>query len=149
MTQVKPVLTALNLIVRNVDATVAFYRELGLDIPDDSIWRTPSGAHHVDVKLANGFSLDFDSPTLAREYDAGWRPRQGPGTSCVIGFSVPDRASVDDCHARIVKAGHPSAQPPYDTFWGARYAIVVDPDGNHVGIMSPPDPAQRRAPPNI
>jgi uncharacterized glyoxalase superfamily protein PhnB len=27
-----------------------------------------------------------------------------------------------------------------DTFWGARYAVIEDPDGNHVGLMSPIDP---------
>jgi len=145
----RPTLTGLNLVVRDVDATIAFYRELGLDIPGDAAWRTPTGAHHVDLKLGGGISLDFDSHALAREYNAGWRPKEGSGTSCVIGFSMPDRTSVDDCHARLVTAGHPSAQSPYDTFWGARYAIVVDPDGNHVGLMSPSDPARRRAPPAI
>ena len=32
-------------------------------------------------------------------------------------------------------------QEPYDAFWGARYAVVSDPDGNGVGIMSPVDDA--------
>jgi predicted enzyme related to lactoylglutathione lyase len=41
------------------------------------------------------------------------------------------------------------SQPPYDTFCGARYAILLDPDGNYVGLMSPPDPARRSAPPDI
>ena len=36
-----------------------------------------------------------------------------------------------------------------DTFFGARYAIVADPDGRSVGIMSPIDPARRSAPPEI
>ena len=145
----RPILNQLNLVARDVDATVAFYRELGLDIPNDKLWRTPTGVHHVNLHVDHGISFDFDSHALAREYDKGWRPREGSGTTCVIGFSMPDRASVDDCYARLVKSGHPSAQPPYDTFWGARYAIVVDPDGNHVGLMSPPDPAKRRAPPEL
>ncbi|MDA1073969.1 MAG: hypothetical protein O3A63_04305 [Proteobacteria bacterium] len=25
-------------------------------------------------------------------------------------------------------------KPPYDTFWGSRYAIINDPDGNNVGV---------------
>ena len=29
----------------------------------------------------------------------------------------------------------------YDAFWGARYAVVSDPDGNGVGIIDPVDPA--------
>jgi len=39
-------------------------------------------------------------------------------------------------------------QAPYDAFWGARYAIVEDPDGNAVGLMSPIDPDRRTAPPS-
>jgi hypothetical protein len=38
-------------------------------------------------------------------------------------------------------------QPPYDTFWGARYAVLADPDGNDVGIMSPVDESRRFWPP--
>jgi hypothetical protein len=33
-------------------------------------------------------------------------------------------------------AGYDTGQCPYDTFWGARYAIVGDQYGQHVGIMS-------------
>jgi uncharacterized glyoxalase superfamily protein PhnB len=36
---------------------------------------------------------------------------------------------------------------PYDAFWGARYAVVADPAGISVGIMSPADDAGRTAPP--
>jgi hypothetical protein len=38
-------------------------------------------------------------------------------------------------------------QVPYDAFWGARYAIVADPDGNEVGLMSPRDDDRRSFPP--
>jgi hypothetical protein len=38
-------------------------------------------------------------------------------------------------------------QPPFDAFWGARYAIVADPDGNDVGLMSPIDESRRTWPP--
>jgi uncharacterized glyoxalase superfamily protein PhnB len=37
-------------------------------------------------------------------------------------------------------------QAPFDAFWGARYAIVEDPDGIAVGLMSPIS-ANRRSPP--
>jgi hypothetical protein len=35
----------------------------------------------------------------------------------------------------------------FDAFWGARYAIVADPDGNDVGLMSPIDESRRTWPP--
>jgi uncharacterized glyoxalase superfamily protein PhnB len=67
----------------------------------------------------------------------------------VIGFSVQTRAAVDEIYAELTGAGHAGIQAPYDAFWGARYAIVADPDGNHVGIMSPLDDSMRGAPPPL
>ena len=46
--------------------------------------------------------------------------------------------------AALAADGVPVQQQPYDAFWGARYAVVSDPDGHGVGIMSPVDPALRR-----
>ena len=142
-----PVLSALNLVARNIDAMVGFYRQLGLDIPDTAVWQTTSGVHHVTARMRNGVALELDSAALARHYNAAWQPRQGPGSSCVIGFSLPTRAAVDDCYGKITGGGHRGLQPPYDAFWGARYAIVEDPDGNHVGLMSPSDTEHRGAGP--
>ena len=51
-------------------------------------------------------------------------------------------------YAALTAAGYPSQQEPYDTFWGSRYAILEDPDGNAVGLMSVPDPARRSPPPD-
>ena len=48
----------------------------------------------------------------------------------------------------MISAGYASAQPPYDTFWGARYAVIVDPDGTHVGLMSPPEASRGYWPPD-
>ena len=62
---------------------------------------------------------------------------------------MTSREAVDARYAELAGAGHKGLQPPYDTFWGARYAIVEDPDGRHVGIMSPIDPERRTAPPSI
>ena len=45
--------------------------------------------------------------------------------------------------ASLAAEGVPVQQEPYDAFWGARYAVVSDPDGNAVGIMSPVDAARR------
>jgi len=66
----------------------------------------------------------------------------------VLGFSVATRDDVDRIYAEVTGAGYTGQQAPYDAFWGARYAIVADPDGNAVGIMSPSDPDRRSAPPS-
>ena len=148
MTKATPKLDGLNLVVQDMDATLAFYRKLGLEIPDATVWRTESGGHHVEVSMPGGIGLDFDSAALAAEYNAGFSERAGAARG-VIGFSVATREEVDARYAELVGAGYAGLQPPYDAFWGARYAIVEDPDGNHVGLMSPRDPARGSAPPSI
>lgn len=132
-----------------MDRSIAFYRAVGLDIPDGTIWRTETGAHHVVMRMPDGFELALDSHALAETYNAGWREAASESSRTVIGFRLDSAELVDATFERLAEMGHGSAQPPYYTFWGSRYAIMVDPDGNHVGLMSPPDPAHRGDPPNI
>ena len=143
MAEPTPVLNQLNLVARDLDRTLAFYRRLGLEIPERP---SSHGIRHAEVTLANGFVLEFDNLALARAYNAAWR-QPGGGSRALIGFSVPTREEVDARYADLVAAGFAGRQPPYDTFWGARYAVVADPDGNDVGIMSPLDPSRRSWPP--
>jgi catechol 2,3-dioxygenase-like lactoylglutathione lyase family enzyme len=158
-----PVLSGLNPGVKDVEASLAFYRKLGLEIPDTAIWRTESGPHHVAVSMPNGIDFDLDSAQLATSYNAGWTADSAARS--VIGFSLPAREAVDERYGELISlpareavderygeliaAGYTGLQPPYDAFWGARYAIVEDPDGNQVGLMSPLDPARRGAPPSV
>ena len=149
MPDAQPVLDQLNLVVRDMDAALAFYRRLGLRIPDNAIWRTQSGAHHVEVVMPNGLHLELDSIELARSYNAGWQKPPTAGSRSIVGFSLPSREAVDERYAELTSAGYRGRRPPVDAFWGARYAVIEDPDGNHVGLMSPKDPARRSAPPQI
>ena len=52
-----------------MSATLAFYRALGLEIPQDA--GAESGGHHVEVDVGDGMHVDFDSPALAKAYNAG------------------------------------------------------------------------------
>jgi catechol 2,3-dioxygenase-like lactoylglutathione lyase family enzyme len=145
----QPDLNQIDLVVRDMDASLAFYRALGVDIPESAIWRTASGAHHVDLAMPSGTIVHLDSEALARVYDRGWRQPSGPCTRAVLSFRVPTREDVDRIHAHLMGLGHRSAQPPYDAFWGSRYAIVEDPDGNHIGLMSPRDEGRNSPPPPL
>ena len=145
----KPDLNQLDLVVRDMDATLAFYRAIGVEIPESAIWGTPTGIHHIDITMPGGLILHFDSPALAGVYNRGWREPTGAGTRVVITFKVPARDDVDELHVKLTGLGYKSSQPPFDAFWGARYAIVEDPDGTHVGIMSPSEEKRRSTPPSI
>ena len=135
-----PVLNQVNLVVSDMDATIAFYERLGLTVPDtDPAWR----AHHRTVEAPGGIDLEFDSEQSTAIWNEGWAASRRP---CVLGFGVPSREAVDELYTTLTTAGSTGQLAPHDAFWGSRYAIVEDPDGNPVGIMSPPDPAFRSAP---
>lgn len=149
MSEKQPDLNQVDFVVRDLEATITFYRALGVEIPEEAIWRTPSGAHHVDLTMPSGLIVHFDSPALARVYDRGWTEPSGTGTRNVLSFRVSSREEVDRIWGDLTGLGYRGAQEPYDAFWGARYAIVEDPDGNHIGLMSPSDPALRKPPPDL
>lgn len=77
-------------------------------------------------------------------WDSGYRGETG-GTT-VLGVGIKTRTSVDELYAELLAAGYQGRQSPYDAFWGSRYAIVEDPDGNPVGLMSDSDGAARARP---
>ena len=140
---VGPVCEQVSIVVRDMNAAVSFYRRLGVTIPDqDPTW----DAHHRAAEQRRAIDFDLDSEAFVHEWDEGW-PGGGAGR-VVVGFRLASRDDVDRVYADLTGAGHPGQQPPYDAFWGARYAIVEDPDGNPIGLMSPADPALRRRPPD-
>jgi predicted lactoylglutathione lyase len=136
-------LDQVNLVVRDVVASRAFYAGLGLEFTEepDPVW----APHHATAPQGAVAPIDveLDSTVFTRRWNTGWPG----GTGVVLGFKVGTRQEVDDLVAAVRAKGVPVQQDPYDAFWGARYAIVSDPDGNGVGIMSPVDPAMRTPPP--
>jgi catechol 2,3-dioxygenase-like lactoylglutathione lyase family enzyme len=140
-------LGGINLFVRDMQASLAFYRLLGLAIPSESVWPDEASGRHVAIHFDGGHSFELDTYSLTKAYDPGFQEPSGrPG--CVVTFRTATRTAVDETYARITAAGHESHLAPFDAFWGARYAIVLDPDGNQIGIMSPSDPAMGGAPPS-
>jgi catechol 2,3-dioxygenase-like lactoylglutathione lyase family enzyme len=145
-----PKLEQLNIVSDDIEASIAFYRRLGVDIPEQAVWRTASGTHHVSAGGAeSAVDLDLDSIAFARKWNAGWQGREDLRGRVVVGFSLPSREAVDATYADLTGAGYVGLQAPWDAFWGARYAIVEDPDGIAVGLMSPQSDDRRSPPPKI
>ncbi len=151
MNKAQAVLDQLNIVSGDPAASLAFYRRLGVAFPEDRVWRTPTGIHHASTADADAsaIGLDLDSTAFAALWNAGWKGRQDLRGRIVVGFRLTSRDAVDQVHADLIAAGHGSLQAPYDAFWGARYAIVEDPDGIAVGLMSPASDEWRSAPPSV
>jgi uncharacterized glyoxalase superfamily protein PhnB len=54
-----------------------------------------------------------------------------------LAFRCETPAAVDALFAEVTAAGHASKVAPFDAFWGMRYAVVEDPDGNSVDLFCP------------
>lgn len=136
-----PSLTLLTF-VGGVPEMAAFYQRLGVILADAE---PPWDALHRSGQAPGGLSVDLDAEHFAAKWNAG----HPGGSRVVVGFSLETRDEVDATFRDMTDAGYKAQQEPYDAFWGARYAVLEDPDGNSVGLMSPPDPTLASAPPAI
>lgn len=142
MVNTPPDLHMLNLVVADMQAALGFYRRLGVDTPAGEVGSRP----HVQLKMPGGFSLELDTAESTSLWHAGWRADPS-SARVVLGFVLPDPDAVDERYAALTAAGYIGRQRPFDAFWGARYAIVADADGNDVGLMSPVDQSRAFTPP--
>jgi catechol 2,3-dioxygenase-like lactoylglutathione lyase family enzyme len=117
----------VNLVVSDLADTVRFVRLLGWEVEHP-------GYPHLEVGFGP-VSVEFDEVEAARRWHAA-TPGAGSG-GAVVTLAVPDRAGVDAAYDRVTAAGYPGPQPPVDAFWGSRFAVVADGDGNQFGLMSP------------
>ena len=121
-------LSMLILEVRDLGASIAFYRDLGLDVPDPV-----PGRPVVMHRMGSGVTLLLTT-SFAATYDPAWT-RPAGGYQQLIEFYVGEDAAVDQRWADLVAAGHPSRMPPTQTA-GPYAAMVDDPDGNVVLLTS-------------
>ncbi len=120
----------VGMVVADMAAALRFYRLIGLDIPAGVDTES-----HVDVITPNGYRLAWDTEALVRGFNPDWRAPTG--SRLVMAFKCASPAEVDALHAAVVAAGYRSVKAPWDAFWGQRYAIVDDADGNHVDLFAP------------
>jgi catechol 2,3-dioxygenase-like lactoylglutathione lyase family enzyme len=122
----------IELVVSDMAATLAFYRRLGLDIAE-----TADDEPHVDVELAGGMRLAWDTEDTIRSFDPGWSPPTGGGHRAALAFACESPAEVDAAWSVLTAAGYEGHLEPWDAFWGMRYAVVLDPDGRPVDLFAP------------
>jgi catechol 2,3-dioxygenase-like lactoylglutathione lyase family enzyme len=125
-------LSVVELVVADMAASLAFYRRLGLDIPPDADQQP-----HVNVDLGSGVQLAFDTEDTIRSFDKEWTRPPRDGHRMALAFACSSPAEVDSAWAELTGAGYEGHLEPWDAFWGMRYAVVHDPDGNPVDLLAP------------
>ena len=125
-----PLLDAIGFVVTDMSRTLAFYRELGVPVPDDA------DEGHVEATLPSGMRLMWDTVDVVASFDPSWTPPSG-GHRCALAFGCHDGDEVDATYARMTRAGFDGHLEPWDAVWGQRYATLHDPDGNPVDLYAP------------
>ena len=123
-------LDMVGLTVKDMQASLAFYRVLGLDIPP-----VPDNEMYVDFKLPNGLRISWNDVRMIKEIDPHYV--EPVGQRIGVAFLCDSPADVDARFERLIAAGYSAAKEPWDAFWGQRYALVLDPDGNSIDLFCP------------
>jgi uncharacterized glyoxalase superfamily protein PhnB len=123
-------LNAFGIICSNLEASLGFYRSLGVPFDDDE-----NETGHHEAQLGGGVKLMLDSAALmVSSFDGFETPSGNDRVSLAVEFDAP--VDVDASYQTVVSAGSPAVKEPFDAFWGQRYATVADPDGNHVDLYA-------------
>jgi catechol 2,3-dioxygenase-like lactoylglutathione lyase family enzyme len=129
-----PQLDLIGIVVDDMARSLAFYRRLGLDLPADA-----DSQPHVDLALPGGMRLAWDTLETIRSFDPDYQPPTGSRIGLAFRLDNPDE--VDATYKRLVAAGYHGHKEPWDAFWGQRYAVIHDPDGNGVDLFAVLPPA--------
>jgi uncharacterized glyoxalase superfamily protein PhnB len=123
-----PLLNAVGIVSADLARSLSFYRLLGFEVPE------AQADGHVNIELPNGFRLMFDSEAEIRKFRPDWARKTG--NQVALAFECRSPAQVDELYQRIASAGFQVDTPPWDAFWGQRYAQVRDPDGTPIDLYA-------------
>ena len=119
----------INLYTHDIEAALRFYKDLlGLE----ETFRTPPdrAPEHVEFRIG-GFTLGLGTVEAARRVH-GVDPQPGaPAMALVLWTDDVDRA-----FATLTAAGAPAVQQPHPSGNNNRSALLRDPDGNLVELVS-------------
>ena len=126
-----PKLDLVGIIVADMARSLAFYRLLGFDLPDDADTQP-----HVEAILPGGMRVAWDTVETIRSFDPDYTPPSG-GPGIGLAFLLDSPAEVDATYDKLIGAGYEGHRAPWDAPWGQRYALVRDPDGNSADLFAP------------
>ena len=120
-----------SLFVVFMAASLAFYRRLGFAFADGA-----ENEGHVETALPGGLRLVLDTTEIIHSFNPDWTSPSG-GHRVALAFACGSPIEVDELYHELTVAGYGGHLAPWDAFWGQRYAVVLDPDGNHVELFAP------------
>ena len=123
-----PELNAIGIVASDLRQSIAFYRLLGVDFPED-------GEGHIEATLPGGTRFMLDSEEVVTSFRPDWT--REIGNQLALAFQCASPAEVDETFEQVTAAGFQAEKEPWDAFWGQRYAQLRDPDGVPVDLFAP------------
>ena len=123
-----PELNAIGIVASDTARSIAFYRLLGVDFPED-------GEGHIEATLPSGTRFMLDSEDVVKSFRPDWT--REIGYQLALAFECASPGEVDETYARVEAGGFQTEKEPWDAFWGQRYAQLRDPDGVPVDPYAP------------
>ncbi|OQQ13157.1 hypothetical protein B0675_36605 [Streptomyces sp. M41(2017)] len=128
------------LYVRDLHASIAFYRLLGLNMPD------PDPERPVAAYMEGGATrMIITTDLVAQRFDPGWIRPERSGYQQVVEFFVDSDSAVDAAWEQLTAAGYKGTTAPGHLL-GPYATMVEDPDNNVVLITNEPADAETPAP---
>ncbi|HEY7457313.1 MAG TPA: VOC family protein [Xanthobacteraceae bacterium] len=131
------------LTVKDASAAIDFYKK-AFNAKENSRAPAEDGKRllHADISINGGSVFVMDEFPEHAE-NGGTKAPDGKHPSpvaMVINYAAPPE--IDAIYQRAVAAGCNRIQEPQDTFWQARFAIVMDPYG-HSWMLNAPLPTKQ------
>ena len=116
-------------VVDDMATTLAFYRQLGVQIPSEA-----DTDQYVVVELSDDVRMAWNTVQVERSFNPDWRPPPEPGRMGLT-FRYASPGEVDGTYRTLIEQGHDSMLEPFDAPWG-RHCRMLDPDGNAVDLIA-------------
>ena len=105
-------LDLVGIVVHDMEASLGFYRRLGLDIHEGA-----EEEPHAEATMPSGLRVAWDTVGLMQQIDPPWTEPSG-GHRMSLAFSCSSPGEVDATYDELAAIGH-GHKEPWDGFWAS------------------------------
>ena len=120
-------LAMVGIVVADMAAAQTFYQHLGFNLDKDS-------SDDYAELVNEGVRISLNTTTMITSV-YGFPPAV-TGERIELAFSLETPAAVDEKVAAMKAYGYRIVKEPWDAFWGQRYALIADVDGNLLSLFA-------------
>lgn len=118
-------LSAVGIVTKDLGRSKEFYEVLGFE------FKSFGEGEHLEAKLGQT-KIMLDSFELTQKLYPDFEFPIHSKISLCFEFKTVDELNLK--YSEFIDKGFLFKKEPFDAFWNQRYAVVLDPSGNHVDL---------------